>query len=74
MEMQRQSRGREHFKLATLGSQGRAEFMKTVRDACQLQVNALSIKLSDQIEQLDELINAEGDGAAFFRGGALAGF
>jgi len=40
--------------------------MKTVRDACQLQPNALSIKLSDQIEQLDELINAEGNGAAFF--------
>ena len=40
--------------------------MKTVRDACQLQPNALSIKLSDQIEQLDELINAEGNGKAFF--------
>src|SRR5262245_36010807 len=40
--------------------------MKTVRDACQLQPNALSIKLSDQIEQLDELITAEGDGAAFY--------
>src|ERR1700682_4223883 len=40
--------------------------MKTVRDACELQSNALSIKLSDQIEQLDELIDAEGDGAAFF--------
>ena len=40
--------------------------MKTVRDACQLQPNALSVKLSDQIEQLDELITAEGDGAAFF--------
>ena len=40
--------------------------MKTVRDACQLQPNALSIKLSDQIEQLDELITAEGDGSAFF--------
>lgn len=40
--------------------------MRTVRDACQLQPNALSIKLSDQIEQLDELINAEGDGTAFF--------
>jgi hypothetical protein len=40
--------------------------MKTVRDACKLQPNALTIKLSDQIEQLDELINAEGDGAAFF--------
>ena len=40
--------------------------MQTVRDACQLQTNALSIKLSDQIEQLDELITAEGDGAQFF--------
>ncbi len=40
--------------------------MKTVRDACQLQPNALSIKLSDQIEQLDELIHAEGDGSVFF--------
>jgi hypothetical protein len=40
--------------------------MKTVRDACTLQANALSIKLSDQIEQLDELIGAEGDGTAFF--------
>ena len=30
--------------------------MKTVRDACKLQPNALSMKLSDQIEQLDELI------------------
>jgi hypothetical protein len=41
--------------------------MKTVRDACELQPNALSIRLSDQIEQLDELIAFEGDGAAFFR-------
>jgi uncharacterized protein DUF499 len=41
--------------------------MKTVRDACVLQPNALTIKLSDQIEQLDELINAEGDGAEFFK-------
>jgi Protein of unknown function (DUF499)/Fn3 associated len=40
--------------------------MKTVYDTCQLQPNALSIKLSDQIEQLDELINAEGNGIAFF--------
>jgi len=40
--------------------------MKTVRDACQLQPKALSIKLSDQVEQLDELIHAEGDGTAFF--------
>ena len=40
--------------------------MKTVKDACELQPNALSIKLSDQIEQLDELITAEGEGNAFF--------
>lgn len=40
--------------------------MKTVKDACELQPNALSIKLSDQIEQLDELITVEGDGKAFF--------
>ena len=39
--------------------------MKTVRDACVLQPNALSIRLSDQIEQLDELITIEGDGTAF---------
>ena len=32
--------------------------MKTVRDGCILQDNALSIKLSDQIEQLDELIKS----------------
>jgi hypothetical protein len=40
--------------------------MKTVRDTCQLQPNALSIKLSDQIEQLDGLISAEGEVTAFF--------
>ena len=40
--------------------------MKTVRDACQLQKNALAIKLSDQIERLDELIIDEGEGGAFF--------
>ena len=40
--------------------------MKTVRDACALQPNALSVKLSDQIEQLDQLIASEGDGIAFF--------
>jgi len=40
--------------------------MKSVRDACELQPNALTIKLSDQIEQLDELIHTEGDGTAFF--------
>lgn len=36
--------------------------MKTVRDGCKLQPNSLSIKLSDQIEQLDELITTQGDG------------
>ena len=40
--------------------------MHTVRDACQLQPNALSIKLSDQIEQLDELITTEGDAQGIF--------
>ena len=40
--------------------------MKTVRDACVIQDNALSIKLSDQIEQLDELIHIEGDGSQYF--------
>ncbi len=40
--------------------------MKTVRDACQVEDNALSIKLSDQIEQLDQLIHVEGEGEAFF--------
>ena len=38
----------------------------TVKDACTLQENALDIHVSDQIEQLDELITAEGNGAAFF--------
>lgn len=40
--------------------------MKTVRDACKLQPNALNIMVSDQIEQLDELINNQGDGIEFF--------
>ncbi len=40
--------------------------MKTVKDACELQPNALDVRLSDQIEQLDELINTEGTGDAFF--------
>ena len=40
--------------------------MKTVRDGCRLQDNALSIKLSDQIEQLDQLIADEGNGRTFF--------
>lgn len=41
--------------------------MRTVRDACELHENALKIKLSDQIEQLDELIAQEGDGSAYFQ-------
>ncbi len=40
--------------------------MKTVRDAVSLQPNALEVRLSDQIEQLDQLIHSEGDGTAFF--------
>ena len=40
--------------------------MKTVRDACELHPNALSIRLSDQIERLDALIADEDDGRAFF--------
>jgi hypothetical protein len=39
--------------------------MKTIRDACEVQDNALSIKLSEQIEQLDQLIHGEGNGEAF---------
>src|SRR3990172_1488121 len=53
-------------KQAPASSFRRDRSMQTVRDACQLQPNALSIKLSDQIEQLDELIHAEGDGSQFF--------
>ena len=45
---------------------GGIKAMKTVRDACTLQDNALSITLSDQVEQLDGLITAEGEGSAFF--------
>lgn len=40
--------------------------MKTVRSACVLHDKALDIRVSDQIEQLDELIREEGDGSAFF--------
>ena len=54
------------FAIPPPAIRARHKNMKTVRDACKLQPNALSIKLSDQIEQLDELITAEGDGAAFF--------
>lgn len=40
--------------------------MKTVKDACTLQDNALTIRVSDQIEQLDELIGDEAAGRVFF--------
>jgi hypothetical protein len=41
--------------------------MKTVKQACELAPNALSIDVSDQIEQLDELIHSEGNGEAFYQ-------
>ena len=40
--------------------------MKTVKQACRLAPNALSIDVSDQIEQLDQLISDEGSGEAFY--------
>ena len=39
--------------------------MKTVKDACQLQPNALEINVGDQIEQLDQIIS-ESNGRTFF--------
>ena len=40
--------------------------LKTVRQACVVADGALDIRVSDQIEQLDELILQEGGGEAFF--------
>jgi hypothetical protein len=40
--------------------------MRTVRDACVLQPNALDIRVSDEVAQLDRAIADEGDGTAFF--------
>lgn len=40
--------------------------MKTVKQACTLAEKALSIDVSDQIEQLEELINDQGNGEAFY--------
>lgn len=40
--------------------------MKTVRQACVLAENALSIDVSDQIEQLEQLISVEGNGERFY--------
>lgn len=40
--------------------------MRTVRDACELQDNALDIRVSDEITQLDQAIADEGVGKVFF--------
>jgi hypothetical protein len=40
--------------------------LKTVKDACELQDDALDVWVSDQIEQLDHLIHLAGNGEAFF--------
>lgn len=40
--------------------------MKTVRDACEIYPNSLNINVSDQIEQLDRLIEMEDNGFDFF--------
>ncbi len=39
--------------------------MKTIRNACKLQPNALEINVGDQIEQLDQIIRAT-DGSEYF--------
>ena len=39
--------------------------LKSVKDACVLRPNALDIRVSDQVERLDQLIS-EGDGKDFF--------
>jgi hypothetical protein len=48
----RLSRRRAKSFLDPVHSAAIRQAMKSVRDACELQPNALSIKLSDQIEQL----------------------
>lgn len=40
--------------------------LQTVRDVCKLQPEALSFRVSDGVEKIDELIRDEGDGHAFF--------
>jgi hypothetical protein len=40
--------------------------LMTVKDACKLQPNALEIRVSDQIEQLDDIINKANSGLDFF--------
>ena len=39
--------------------------MKTIRNACKLQPNALEINVGDQIEQLDQIIHVT-DGSEYF--------
>ena len=39
--------------------------MKTIRNACKLQPNALEINVGDQIEQLDQIIQVT-DGSEYF--------
>ena len=40
--------------------------LKTVKDACELQDEALNIWVNDQVEQLDQMIHTAGNGEAFF--------
>jgi len=40
--------------------------MKTVRNACRLQPNALDINVGDQIERLDQIIQ-DTDGQEYFK-------
>ena len=39
---------------------------RTVKDLCKLQPGALDVRVNDQVERLEDLIDAEGDGRAFF--------
>ena len=62
--------GADEFRVVTGGAHGMAD-RQTIEEwgmvsrMDTLQAAILSIKLSDQIEQLDELITAEGDGTQF---------
>jgi hypothetical protein len=40
--------------------------VKTVKDACLLAPGALEIRVSNQVEHLEQLIRDEGDGSSFF--------
>lgn len=40
--------------------------LKTVKDACVLQPNALEMRVSDQIEQIDAIIRSENEAQEFF--------